>query len=108
MSAGLVARCINQGAVLPGRVPGEERYEVAADQLPSVCAEIASWPGARLATMVGEDDRASSGAFRLSYVFALLPRSWITVEAPIDPDVAVFPAVTPVVPAAHWYEREVR
>src|SRR6266545_735076 len=108
MSAGLAARRINKGAALAGRVPGEERFEVAADQLPVACAEIASRPGARLATMVGEDDRASSGTFRLSYVFALPPGSWITVEAPIDPEVAAFPAVTPVVPAAHWYEREVR
>jgi Ni,Fe-hydrogenase III large subunit/Ni,Fe-hydrogenase III component G len=90
------------------RVPGEERIEVAAKQLPTACAAVASRPGARLATMVGEDDRAATGVFRLSYVFALPPGSWITVEAAIEPGEAAFPSVTPVVPAAHWYEREVQ
>jgi Ni,Fe-hydrogenase III large subunit len=58
--------------------------------------------------MVGEDDRAASGSFRLSYLFALPNRDWVTVECAINPERAAFPSVTPAIPAAHWYEREVR
>jgi hypothetical protein len=63
---------------------------------------------ARLATMVGEDDRIDSDAFRLSYLFAPAAGGWITLEAEVDPIEAAYPSVTPIVPAANWYEREVR
>jgi Ni,Fe-hydrogenase III large subunit/Ni,Fe-hydrogenase III component G len=96
------------GNLLPGRVPGEIRIEVSPSHLPDACAMVVDRLGARLATMVGEDDRADSNAFRLSYVFAASPGTWITIETAIDPDEAAFPSVTPVVPAAHWYEREVQ
>lgn len=102
------SRTAEFGTALPGRVPGEDRIEVAVERLPAVCASIAARPGARLATMVGEDDRAASGAFRLSYVFALPAAAWLTVETAVDPAQAAFPSITPVVPAAHWYEREVQ
>jgi Ni,Fe-hydrogenase III large subunit/Ni,Fe-hydrogenase III component G len=98
---------VGGGVELPGRVPGEVRVEVAAGRLPAACGVVARRLGARLATMVGEDDRPASGAFRLSYVFAA-PGSWATIEAAIDPREAAFPSVTPVVTAAHWYEREVQ
>lgn len=99
---------IETAATLPGRVPGEERIQIAVDHLPTVAAAISTRPGTRLATMVGEDDRAASGAFRLSYVFALPPAAWLTVETAVDPATAAFPSITPLVPAAHWYEREVQ
>ncbi len=93
---------------LPGRVAGEQRFSVAREHLPEVAAAVVDELDARLALMVGEDDRAASGAYRLSYVFAPRAGGWVTLETavyPIDPS---FPSVTPLVPAAHWYEREVR
>lgn len=93
---------------LPARVPGEERAAVPPADLPAICAAIVDERGGRLATMVGEDDRGVSGVFRLSYTFALPERRWATVEAAIDPAEPSFPSVTPLVPAANWYEREVR
>jgi Ni,Fe-hydrogenase III large subunit/Ni,Fe-hydrogenase III component G len=93
---------------LPGRVAGEQRFKVAREQLPEAAAAVVDEFDARLALMVGEDDRAASGAYRLSYVFAPRAGGWVTLETavyPIDPS---FPSVTPLVPAAHWYEREVR
>jgi Ni,Fe-hydrogenase III large subunit len=58
--------------------------------------------------MIGEDERATTGAFRLSYLFALPERKWATVETRVEADDCSFPSVTPRVVAAHWYEREVR
>ena len=59
------------------------------------------------AAQVGLDDRARFGAYWLAYVFAAGDR-WVSVETAVDPDRPSFPSVTPVLPAAHWYEREVR
>jgi Ni,Fe-hydrogenase III component G len=97
-----------QTGELPGCVAGEQRFTVEREQLPMAAAAIVDELDARLALMVGEDDRAVSGTYRLSYVFAPRAGGWITLETavyPIDPS---FPSVTPFVPAAHWYEREVR
>jgi Ni,Fe-hydrogenase III large subunit/Ni,Fe-hydrogenase III component G len=96
------------GVKLPGRVPGEERIAVALDALPAACAAVATRANGRLATMVGQDNRLHSGGFLLSYTFAMPEGRWATVEAEVPPGEPVFPSVTPVVPAAYWYEREVR
>jgi len=87
--------------------PGEIRVEVPPEQLIATCTAIHDILGAPLSTMVGLDDRARTGAFRLVYVFGL-ERQWVTVETAIDPAHPHFPSVTPAIPAAHWYEREVR
>jgi Ni,Fe-hydrogenase III large subunit/Ni,Fe-hydrogenase III component G len=103
-----LATLVGGGLPLPGRVPGEVRVEVAPWRLPVVCETVVNRLDARLATMVGEDERATDGAFRLSYTFAPAAGGWATVEAAIDPRRPSYPSVTPVVPAANWYEREVR
>lgn len=96
------------GLGLPGQVAGEARVEVSPSRLPVVCNTVVNRLEARLATMVGLDERQESGAFRLVYVFAPRAGGWMTVEAAIDQRDASFPSVTPGVPAANWYEREVR
>jgi Ni,Fe-hydrogenase III large subunit/Ni,Fe-hydrogenase III component G len=98
---------VGGGADLPSRVPGEARVEVSVARLPVACAAVVKQLDARLATMVGEDERASSGTFRLSYTFAPAAGGWATVETAIEATDPTFPSVTPLVPAAHWYEREV-
>jgi Ni,Fe-hydrogenase III large subunit/Ni,Fe-hydrogenase III component G len=97
-----------EDSAVPGSVPGERRIEVPSAALPDVCASIAREHDARLATMVGEDDRAATGTFRLTYIFASTNRSWVTVESRVDAAEPSFPSVTPRVTAAHWYEREVQ
>lgn len=94
-------------AVVSGPV-GSARSTVPVADLARECATVGHSPGARLALMVGEDDRAASGAFRLSYVFALPGGRWHTVETLVDAETPEFPSVTPEIPAAHWYEREVQ
>ncbi|MDF3043271.1 MAG: dehydrogenase (ubiquinone), 30 kDa subunit, partial [Thermomicrobiales bacterium] len=103
-----LATLVGGGLALPGRVPGEERVEVSASRLPFACATVANQLDARLATMIGEDERATSDSYRLSYLFAPAAGGWATIEAAISPRDASFPSVTPLVPAANWYEREVR
>lgn len=96
------------GAMLPGWVPGEERILVEREQLVDACVAIAREPGARLATMVGLDDRRLSGQFRLIYTFAAPGSGWRSVETAIDPADPVFPSSAVAIPAANWYEREVQ
>src|SRR5207248_9667876 len=63
---------------------------------------------ARLVVMTGTDERDRGGGFGLYYTFARPSGALVTVEAQVDPVHPVFPSVTRVVPAAHWYEREVK
>ena len=102
-----LATLVGGGLTLPGRVPGEERVEVSPERLPFACTTVVNQLGARLATMVGEDERATDGTFRLTYVFAPAAGGWATVETAIAERDASVPSVTPLLPAANWYERVV-
>jgi len=85
------------------------RLTVPAAELPDTCATIAREPGARLMVMTGTDERRLGLGFGLYYVFALdADGSYVSVETMLDPTHPSFPSVTPAVPAAHWYEREVK
>ncbi len=86
---------------------GNLRVSVALDSLVETCSLLNHRFGAPLSTMVGLDDRARSGQFRLVYVFSV-GRQWVSVETEVDPAQPRFPSVTPALPAAHWYEREVQ
>jgi Ni,Fe-hydrogenase III large subunit/Ni,Fe-hydrogenase III component G len=88
-------------------VAGQTRIEVPVARLPETCQAAQARLGATLGTMVGLDDRERSGDFRLVYVFAV-GSGWLSIEATVDPARAAFPSVTPLLPAAHWYEREAR
>ncbi len=84
---------------------------VSRSALPQACAAMAA-SGASLLTMVATDDGAD---VTLRYVFAL-PADPPECRAGVFATVACavpladleFPSVTPLVPAAHWYEREAR
>ena len=107
VAAEVLAALLPWATVLPADVPGQERIEVPVARLPEACQAARTTVGATLATMVGLDDRERSGAFRLVYVFAV-GGGWLSIEAAIDPWQPAFPSATPLLPAAHWYEREVR
>jgi len=101
-------------ASFPGRgltfdvVANAVRLSVPPDALPQTCAVLVSDRQARLVVMTGTDERDRGRGFGLYYVFALPNGELVSVEAQVDPMVPTFPAVTRVVPAAHWYEREVK
>ncbi|MHB1131775.1 MAG: hydrogenase large subunit [Chloroflexota bacterium] len=83
------------------------RVIVALDRLVDACTGINRDLDAPLATMVALDDRSQSGQFRLVYVFSIADH-WISVESEVDPARPLFPSLTPLLPAAHWYEREAK
>ncbi|MCX6021627.1 MAG: NADH-quinone oxidoreductase subunit C [Chloroflexi bacterium] len=93
--------------VRPAEMPDELRIVTPLNRLPPVCAALRDRAGGVLTTMVGLDDRHRSGAFLVVYVFRV-GRVWVNVEAAVDPADPRFPSVTPLLPAAHWYEREVQ
>jgi len=64
--------------------------------------------GARLVSMVGTDERLSEGFYNLRYVFRLPSGGVETLLLRLDPQDTTFPSVTPLLPAAQWYEREVQ
>src|SRR6185295_15944061 len=94
-------RCPSSGAVI-------ETQNVAADVLPESCAALVRDRQARLVVMTGTDERERGRGYGLYYVFALPSGDLVSIEAQVDPVRPEFPAVTRVVPAAHWYEREVK
>jgi Ni,Fe-hydrogenase III large subunit/Ni,Fe-hydrogenase III component G len=81
---------------------------VAVPQIAQACGSLATDEGARLVVMTGTDERAQGRGYGLYYTFALPSGGLVTVEAQVDPADPVFPSVTRTVPAAHWYEREVK
>ena len=85
-----------------------ETQTVQADGLPEACAALVRDRRARLIVMTGTDERRRGRGYGLYYVFALPSGELVSVEAQVDPTRPEFPAVTRVVPAAHWYEREVK
>jgi Ni,Fe-hydrogenase III large subunit/Ni,Fe-hydrogenase III component G len=84
------------------------RRSVAVARLADACGALATDERARLVVMTGTDERSQGRGFGLYYLFALPSGSFVSVETQVDPADPVFPAVTRTVPAAHWYEREVK
>ena len=106
---------------LKAKMPGvvlEERWQtdrqatitVKLDQLPEVVRTLYYDHDGWLSTMVGNDERSLNGTFGLYYVLSMEgeQKSHLVVHAMVPEDSPEFPSVTPKVPAAVWYEREVR
>lgn len=90
---------------------GEQETVILIEKadLPDVCQFLWNEKKGRLFTMVGCDERDIHGFFALYYVFSFDPfRHFLTVKTLIDPLDPTFPSVTVQLPAANWYEREVK
>ncbi|TCL61850.1 Ni,Fe-hydrogenase III large subunit [Hydrogenispora ethanolica] len=85
--------------------PGEFQYQIAPAQLPELARLLAG--KASLLGMLALDERAVDGNYRILQLFGLEGGQVLTVSAPVPEDQPVFPSVTPFLPAAHWYEREI-
>lgn len=82
---------------------------VEKTELPDVCYFLWHEKKGRLFTMVGNDERDIHGFFALYYVFSFDSfRHFITVKTLINPLDPTFPSVAVQLPAANWYEREVK
>lgn len=74
-----------------------------------VCQFLRNEKEGRLFTMVGSDEREINGSFSLYYVFSFDPfQYFIKVKILIDPLDMTFPSIAVEIPAANWYEREVK
>lgn len=106
---------------LKGKMPHavlEERWQtenqvtvtVKLDALPEAVRTLYYEHDGWLSTMVGNDERSLNGCFALYYVLSMegAEKCHVIVHALIPEDKPEFPSVTPKVPAAVWYEREVR
>jgi Ni,Fe-hydrogenase III large subunit/Ni,Fe-hydrogenase III component G len=92
-------------------VEGDDKMITAVlptECIATACAKLAGLP-APLLTMVGTDDRARSGGYGLHYVFSTgRDNPMVSLQCAVSATDSSFPSATPGVPAAHWYEREVR
>ncbi|MTJ83001.1 MAG: hydrogenase large subunit [Telmatospirillum sp.] len=96
----------------------EERWQtndqvtitVKLNSLPDVVRTLYYEHDGWLSTMVGNDERSINGTYALYYVLSMegAAKCHVVVHTEISPDSLEFPSVTPSVPAAVWYEREVR
>ncbi len=78
------------------------------EDLPAVAQHLTSL-GLQLVTMVGLDLTTASGEYAVEYVFEVPEADeFIRLRVDVPGAERAFPAVTPVVPAALWYEREVK
>lgn len=96
------------------QTPDQVTLTVDLNSLPEVVEEAYYRQGGWLSSVVGNDERSLNGHFAVYYVLSIEeerdPRKniWLTVKALVPPDKPEFPSVTPRVPAAIWYERDVR
>jgi len=90
------------------QAPKEYFFQVDPANLVEVSSFIHEKLRAPLVVMTGTDEREMHGQFRLYYVFSVdWDDAFLTLLTGIDPVEPRFPSITPVIPAAHWYEREV-
>lgn len=88
---------------------GEVHLDVTPESVPALCVYLNKDLGLPLIAMVGNDEREQTGGYVLYYVFACDQGSFpVLIKAPVPADKPEFSAITPLVPAAHWYEREIR
>ncbi len=96
------------------QTPDQVTLTVDLNSLPEVVEEAYYRQGGWLSSVVGNDERSLNGHFAVYYVLSIEEERdpqkniWLTVKALVPPDKPEFPSVTPRVPAAIWYERDVR
>lgn len=84
------------------------RIKVPAEDLPEAAALLKE-RGAFLLTMAAADRRPVDGCFAVYPVLGVPTGGGIVeLEAMLDPQHPVYPALTPVMPSAHWLEREIK
>ncbi len=86
----------------------ELRLEVKKNDVPILAIKLRDW-GFPLIQLTATDERVIHGLFRLFYTFANDQEKYLIVMtvaiAEAEPS---FLSITKEVPAAHWYEREIR
>ncbi len=79
------------------------------EHLVEICMFIKDTFHAILSSMICNDERSLDNYFKLYYVFSVsLADIFLIVTVPISEQQPEFPSITPKMPAAHWYEREIK
>ena len=79
------------------------------ENLVDVCLYIHNTFRAKLSSMFCNDERSLNNYFKLYYVFSIPHEdTFLIVNVPISERQPEFPSITPKIPAAHWYEREIK
>jgi len=84
----------------------EYQIELPEGGLKELCAILAG--KTQLLAMFANDERQLNHAYRLYLIFGLAEESILTIVSQIAADNPVYQSVTSVIPAAHWYEREIK
>lgn len=85
------------------------RAATAPRDLPAVAERLMAMPGVSFADLFGVDAAERDGCVRLHVIWALDRMGrWLDLEVDLPADEPRYPALTPIVPAAGWYERELR
>ncbi|SMB92736.1 hypothetical protein SAMN00808754_0699 [Thermanaeromonas toyohensis ToBE] len=96
------------------QTPDQVTLTVELNSLPEVVEEVYYGQSGWLSNVIGNDERSLNGHFAVYYVLSIEEERdphknfWLTVKALVPSHKPEFPSVTPRVPAAVWYEREVR
>ncbi len=100
------------------QAPDQVTLTVDLNSLPEIVETTYYRLGGWLSTVVGSDERAINGHFAVYYVLSVegspddsvqpSEKAYVVIRSLIPPHQPEFPAVSPRVPAAVWYEREVR
>jgi Ni,Fe-hydrogenase III large subunit/Ni,Fe-hydrogenase III component G len=100
------------------QAPDQVTLTVELNSLPDVVETAYYRLGGWLSTVVGNDERPLNNHYAVYYVLSVEgngenggqadEKAYMVIRAMIPPHQPEFPAVSPKVPAAIWYEREVR
>ncbi|HXY54766.1 MAG TPA: NADH-quinone oxidoreductase subunit C [Nitrospirota bacterium] len=86
----------------------EVYIEVRKEDFKDVCAQLHARQHARLRLMFATDERQKDGHFRVYVVFSAPGEDrFYFIVLPLAEQESSFPSITSVIPAAHWYEREI-
>lgn len=87
----------------------ERTVVVPAARLAEVAHAVAHEWGGQLLTLFGLDERVERGRFRLHVMFSMAPEDAVlTLIAAVPGDAPRYPAVSRLLPAAAWLERELQ
>jgi len=100
---------ILKNAVAVREYMNEQYVEVTGKNFKDICVYLYKGKNAILRLMFASDERDVSGEFRVYAVFSIpgIDR-FIIIVLPLQDGAPVFSSITPDIPAAHWYEREIR
>ena len=89
--------------------PNEIHLEIDKNFIRSTSVKLVKNLQFSLIQLLANDEREITGKFALYYTFSSSRgKILVVINVPVSPDDMTFPSITPHVPAAHWYEREVR